>query len=48
MLEEVSREIRIRIIDFIMSASMTSPGVIKEENRRFCNCEQRIYATSIT
>jgi hypothetical protein len=30
MLEEVSREIKIRIIDFIMS--ITSLEVIKEEN----------------
>jgi len=48
MLEEVSREIRIRIINFIISASMTSLRVIKEENRQFYNYKQRIYAISIT
>jgi hypothetical protein len=40
MLKEASREIRIRIVDFIMSTSL---GVIKEENLQFCDCKQRIY-----
>jgi hypothetical protein len=37
MPKEASREIRIRIIDFIMSTSLK---VIKEENLQFCNCKQ--------
>jgi hypothetical protein len=41
MLKEASRKIRIRIVDFIMSTSLR---VIKEENLRFCDREQRIYA----
>jgi hypothetical protein len=41
MLKEASKEIRIRIVDFIMSTSL---GVIKEENPWFCDYEQRIYA----
>jgi hypothetical protein len=42
MLKEASREIRIRIVDFIMSTSLR---VIKEENLQFYNCKQQIYAT---
>jgi hypothetical protein len=44
MVEEASRKIRIKIIDFIMSAKyadnsliMTSLGWIKEENPQFYN-----------
>jgi hypothetical protein len=55
MVEEASREIRIKIIDFIMSTKyannslmMTSLGWIKEEIPWFCDHKHRIYATSIT
>jgi hypothetical protein len=55
MVEEASREIRIKIIDFIMFAKyadnslmMTSLGWIKEENLWFCDYKHQIYARSIT